>query len=972
MCNFLSYLHFLFCMKTTLFLFLFSVATVCIAVDLSGRTSFSDVVMLPDSTSSVKPSARNVKKKDKGKTADLTEQVSRSGRNAQALADTARGQVPQLAIDSLRSDTLAADSVASDSAKKDSGLEFPVQYEASDSTTYDADTRLSTLFGNSKVVYQDMQLEAAIISMNNDSSLAHAIGVKDSVNGWVGKPVYKQKSDNYESEEMTYNFKTKKGFIKHVSTAQGDGFLNSESSKRGSDGTLFLQHAKYTTCDHDPPHFYLALSRAKVYPGKEAIFGPAYLVVADVPLPLAVPMGFFPFTRSYSSGFIMPTYGSETSRGFYLRNGGYYFAINDRVDLNLLGEVYTKGSWGLNASSTYRKRYKYSGNVYVNYQNTVEGEKNMPDYTKSTSFKLQWSHRQDTKASMYSNLSASVNFATSNFERNDLAGRYDPVAYTQSTRTSSVSYSRTIPSLNMTLSASSNLSQNMQDSTIAMTLPDLNIAISRFYPFKRKKVAGKPHWYEKISMTYTGQLSNSINTKEDKLMKSSLVKDWRNGMLHTIPLSATFSLFKYINVSPTVNFRDRMYTNKIMQSWDVENQTVARDTIYGFYNVYNWDAALSASTTLYGFYKPWKKLFGDKIIAVRHVLKPTLSYNYSPDFGTATYGYYDTYVKTDANGNVSTVSYSPYSSGLYGVPGRGKTGSISMSLSNNLEMKIKSDADSTGEKKISLIDEFSANMSYNMAAVTRPWSDLSTRIRLKLTKRYTFSMAAMFATYAYKFNENGNVVVGDRTEWSYGRFGRFQGMSQNLSYTFNNSTFKKKDKTRKQSRSSQHDDDLEDLDLDEDEDVNESNVDPELRNNNVTQERERSKINSDGYMNFSIPWSFTVSYGISMRENTSAKINEKTMRYPYKFTQNLNFSGHISLSEGWNISYNSGYDFNFHRLSMTTASLSRDLHCFSMTCSVVLKPYTSFNFSFRAKMSTIADLLKWEKRSSYSTNVVWE
>ena len=306
------------------------------------------------------------------------------------------------------------------------------------------------------------------------------------------------------------------------------------------------------------------------------------------------------------------------------------------------------------------------------------------------------------------------------------------------------------------------------------------------------------------------------------------------------------------------------------------------------------------------------------------------------------------------------------------MPGQGMTGKVALDVSNHVEMKVRTDKDSTGYKKISLIDEFSANMSYNMAAVTRPWSDLSTRIRLKLTKRYTFSMAAMFATYAYKFNENGNVVVGDRTEWSYGRFGRFQGMSQNLSYTFNNSTFKKKDKTRKQSRSSQHDDDLEDLDLDEDEDVNESNVDPELRNNNVTQERERSKINSDGYMNFSIPWSFTVSYGISMRENTSAKINEKTMRYPYKFTQNLNFSGHISLSEGWNISYNSGYDFKFHRLSMTTASLSRDLHCFSMTCSVVLKPYTSFNFSFRAKMSTIADLLKWEKRSSYSTNVVWE
>ena len=911
---------------------------------------------------------------------DSTENVVSLGREKSPriipLKDTVRGEKKSDSLmiipDTLSLDSLSQDTLSKDSAKKGTGLDAPVAYESSDSMTYEADTRLTTLFGNSKVVYQDMQLEAAVISMNNDSSLAHAVGVKDSLGKVSGSPVYTQNTDNYQSEEMTYNFKTKKGFIKNVSTEQGEGFLNSELSKRSEDGTLFLQHAKYTTCDHDPPHFYLALSRAKVYPGKQAIFGPAYLVVEDVPLPLAIPSGFFPFTKSYSSGFIMPTYGVETSRGFYLRDGGYYFAINDRMDLNLLGEIYTKGSWGLNASSTYRKRYKYSGSVYVNYQNTVEGEKNMPDYAKSTSFKIQWSHRQDAKASMYSNLSASVNFATENYERNNLSSMYNPIAYTQSTRTSSVSYSRTIPSLNMTLSASTNISQNMQDSTIAMTLPDLNISVSRFYPFKRKKLAGKQHWYEKISMTYTGQLSNSISTKENKLLHSDLVKDWRNGMTHYIPISATFSLFKYINVSPSFSFRDRMYTNKINQTWDIESQSVASDTIYGFYNVYNWNASVSASTTLYGFYKPWKALFGDKIMAVRHVMKPTFSYSYAPDFGSSSYGYYDSYVKTDANGNVSTVVYSPFSNGLYGVPGRGKTGSVSMSLSNNVEMKVKSDADSTGEKKISLIDELSGSISYNMAAKTQQWSDLSTRLRLKLSKRYTFSMAAVFATYAYKFNEDGSVVVGDRTEWSYGRFGRFQGMSQNLSYTFNNNTFKKKDR-KKGGAANQRGDTGED-DGDEDfDDGGDSNIDPDLVNGTQgSDEKSTSTVGEDGYTRFSIPWSLSVSYGISMRENRQGKINPKTMRYPYKFTQTLNFSGNISLSEGWNISYNSGYDFNYHKLSMTTASLSRDLHCFSMTCSVVLKPYTSFNFSFRAKMSTLADLLKWDKRSSYSTNIEWK
>lgn len=872
--------------------------------------------------------------------------------------------------DSLQRDTLSRDSTK----KSKNTLEAPVKYEAKDSMTYYADTRETKLYGDSKVNYEDMSLAANIISMNMDSSLVHAHGVPDSTGELTGKPVYTQGQEHYESEQMSYNFKTKKGFISNVTTEQGEGFMQSEQSKRSKDGTLFLQHAKYTTCDADPPHFYLSLSKAKVYPGKEAIFGPAYLVVEDVPLPLAVPFGFFPFRDKYSSGFMMPTYGDETSRGFYLRDGGYYFAINDLVDLTVLGEIYTKGSWGLNAQSNYRKRYRYSGNFYVNYLNTIEGEKNMPDYSKTTSFKIQWSHRQDAKASVNSSLSASVNFATSSFEHNNLASMYNPLSYTQSTRTSSVSYSRTFPGIGLTLSGSGNLSQNMSDSTVAVSFPNLNVTLSRFYPFRRKKVAGKQRWYEKISVNYTGQLSNSISTKEDKILHSSLIKDWKNGMKHNIPMSATFSLFKYINVSPSFTFNDRMYTNKIMRSWDEENQVVVPDTVYGFYNVYNWQMSVSANTTLYGFYKPWKKLFGDRIIAVRHVMKPTVSYNYAPDFGSSSYGYYDSYVRTDTKGNVSTVSYSPYQSGVFGVPSKGKTGSVSMSLSNNVEMKVKSDRDSTGERKVSLIDELYGSMSYNLASPTHKWSDLSTRIRLKLFKNYTFSLAAVFATYAYQFDEKGNVFVGDRTEWSYGRFGRFQGMSQNFSYTFNNSTFSKKKKDASQKKKpgeGENGEDEEDEDaLDEDADTN---VDPELAANKKSKAdvKKTQNIDDSGYLRFSIPWSFTVSYGITMRENTSGTINPKTMRYPYKLSQTMNFSGNIGLSSGWNINYSSGYDFNYHKLSMTTASLSRDLHCFSMTCSVVIRPYTSYNFSFRAKMATLADVLKWDKRSSYSSNIEW-
>lgn len=869
----------------------------------------------------------------------------------------------------LRYDSTAIDTTAADSAKRKPGIDAPVDYECTDSLVYDAETRLVHLYGKAQVKYMDMTLNAAKITMNMDSSMVRAAGERDTAGILQDKPVYSQGSDNYHSELMAFNFKTKKGYITNVETTQGDGFMQSQHSKRAADGTLYLEHAKYTTCDAKHPHFYLALSRAKVRPGKESVFGPAYLVVADVPLPLAVPYGFFPFNKKYSSGFIMPSYGDETSRGFYLRDGGYYFAINDYMDIKALGEIYTKGSWGLSAETNYRKRYRYNGNFYISFLRTVDGEKNMPDYAVTKSLKVQWTHSKDAKASPNTTFSARVNFASENYERSNLESMYNPLAYTQSTRASSVSFSHTFPSIGLNIAGSTNLTQSLRDSSVSMTLPDLSISLNRFYPFRRKHQAGKERWYEKISMSYTGSLSNSINTKEDKLFKSNLVKDWRNGMQHRIPIDATFQVFKYINISPQFSLRDIMYTNRVMRSWDETTQKEVADTTYGFYNLYDWSLGVSANTTLYGFYKPWRKLFGDKIIAVRHVFKPSVSFSYAPDFTSSHYGYQRTYVKTDANGEVSTVTYSPYSGGIYSYPSGTKQGMITMSVSNNVEMKVKSDRDTTGERKISIIDELYGALSYNMAAETRPWSNLNTRIRLKLTKNYTFSMAAVFATYAYAFDKNGRVVTSDRTEWSYGRFGRFQGMSQNLSYTFNNETLSKLF-SRRSDRSTASNDET---DTDTDTDAEDANIDPDLRNakKGGKQKKQKAKVDEDGYLRFSLPWSFTVSYGISMAEDRSKQINVRRMRYPYSFTQTMNFSGYLRIAEGWNISFTSGYDFNYHELSMTTASVSRDLHCFEMSCSVVLCPYSSFNFTFRARANELADALKWDKRSSYSSNIEW-
>ena len=888
------------------------------------------------------------------------------------IPDTTKMDSLQLAIyhhNKAIDDSIRADSMM---RARSNGIDAPVKYSAEDSLVYDAESGTAYLYGNSKVDYENMKLTSDKVHMNLDKSTVRATGTVDSTaeGGIKGKPVFTMGKDEYKSDTMAFNFKSKKGLIKGIYTEQQDGFLSGEVGKRDSTGSIYLQHGRYTTCDKPHPDFYIALSRAKVRPGKDVVFGPAYLVVADVPLPLAIPYGFFPFSKKYSSGFIMPSYGDESDRGFYLRDGGYYFAISDKWDLKLLGEIYTKGSWGVSAASNYRKRYRYSGSFLFSYQDSKTGDKGLPDFAEQESFKIQWNHRQDPKANPYSSLAASVNFATSSYERNNLNSMYNPQTLTQSTRTSSVSWSTGFSSIGLSLSATTNLAQNMRDSSIQITLPDLNISLSRFYPFKRKHLVGKERWYEKISMSYTGQLSNSISTKEDRLLHSNLIKDWKNAFQHTIPVQANFTLFNYINVTPSFNFTDRMYSKKVTRGWDNTLQKeVVRDTTYGFHNVYNWSMSVGASTKLYGFWVPNRKLFGDKIQAIRHVFTPQVSFSYAPNFAARRYGYYDSYQYTDASGNVKLVEYSPYQDELYGVPGKYKTEMISWDVSNNIEMKVKSDKDTTGYKKISIIDELGASMSYNAAADYHRWSDLSMRLRLKWWKNYTFSLNAQFATYAYELDANGKPYVGNHTEWGYGRLPRFQGMSQNFSFTLNPEKLKKWF-----GRKDDKDDDKVSVDSDGPDTNIESNMDDDLEKGKYAAKKKRGNIaetDDDGYMSFNMPWSLTIGYGITMRENTAGRFNTKTMRYPYKFTQTLNFSGNIRISDGWNINFSSGYDFENHAMSMTTASLSRDLHCFNMSASIVLAPYTSYNFTFRCNAATLTDALKYDKRSGITNAVQW-
>lgn len=866
--------------------------------------------------------------------------------------------------DSVALDSLGMDSLAVDTTKKKEPLDAPVIYEASDSIVFTKDG-YAHLYGEGKVNYQNIELTSAVITMNMDSSTVFAKGVADTTGVETGTPIFKDGETPYESKIMRYNFKTKKGFINNIVTQQGEGYVTSEEGKKGADDEIYMRHGKYTTCDnHEHPHFYLRLSMAKVRPKKNVVFGPAQLVVEDVPLPIAVPFGFFPFNSSYSSGFIMPTYGDEMNRGFYLRDGGYYFAISDQMDLKVLGEIFTKGSWGLSAASNYNKRYKFSGSFNASYLVTKTGEKNMPDYSVSKDFRIQWSHRQDAKANPNSSFSASVNFATSSYDRSSLSSLYNPQQYSQNTKASSVSYSRNFPEIGLNISSTFNITQNTRDSSLSMTLPDVNISLNRIYPFKRKKSVGDERWYEKISLQYTGSITNSISTKDNLLFKTPLTQ-WENGMQHKIPVSATFNLFKYINIVPSFNYTERWYLRKVKQSYDpspASTDHVKRDTINGFNRLYDYNLSLQMNTKLYGMYKPL--FMKSKELQIRHVFTPTVSYTYTPDFGKSRYGYYDTYTYTDEDGEVRTVEYSPYEGAVYGYPGKGMSQNISFSVDNNIEMKMKSDKDTTGYKKISLIDQLGASLSYDVA--NKRWSDLSMNLRLKLTKSYTFNMNASFATYAYEFDENGNVVVGDRTEWSYGRFGRFQGYSGSFSYTLNNDTFKKLfGKKEEDEKNKDNKGKAENEDEETDEETEEQN------NNSNMRKTEKASVDSDGYLAFKFPWSVSLSYSYSIREDRSKDINIKTMRYPYSLTHSLNVSGNFKIGSRWNMTYSTGYDFTSKEMSMTTLNITRDLHCFNMSCGLVLGPFTSYNFSIRANSSMLTDALKWDQRSNTGSAVTW-
>ena len=880
-------------------------------------------------------------------------------------ADTAASTITFVAPDSLFADTPAAEAAmpvragsapagTSRMVRKKVDLDAPVVFSSSDSMII-IRRDSAFMYGNGSVTYGDIKLDAAQIEMNLGDNTVYAVGRPDSVGEVQGSPVFHEGGSDYEAATMRYNFKTSKGLIQNVVTQQGEGYLTGGLTKKDVDDSYYIKNGRYTTCDnHDDPHFYIQITKGKMRPGKNVVVGPAYMVLAGLPLPLAVPFGYFPFSDKYASGVIVPTFGDDYNRGFYLRDGGYYFAISDNIDLALTGEIYTKGSWGLSARSTYAKRYKYSGNFNISYLLTKNGEKGSPDYSLQKNFQVLWSHSQDSKANPNMSLSASVNFTTSGYTRNDLNSYYSN-AFTESTKSSTVNMTYRFPQSKWSISATMNVAQRTQDSTLTVGFPNLTITMSQTQPFKRKKAVGSERWYEKIKLSYNGQFQNSLTAKQDEFFKKSLIKDWRNGMNHRVPISATFNMFNYINITPSIDFQDRMYTRKVRRQWDPEMGMEICDTTYSLYNVWDMRASVSLDTKLYGFFQPLGFL-GKKVKMIRHVFTPSISFSAAPDFGSSFFGYYGQYEYPDpTTGELRQRRYNYFPNALFGVPSEGKTGSISYNLANNLEMKVKSDNDSIGEKKISLIENLNISQSYNFAADSMRWSDINTSILLRLTKGFNLNLNATWDVYTYALNAAGNPVRVNKLRIASGKgIGRLRNTGTSFSYTFNNDTFKKKDKKDKGKGN----------------DDNDSDADRQAADNRRGghSHEDETEFGSDGYAKWELPWSLSVNYSINY---SYGAFNKKKMEYDGRITQNLSFSGNIRPTPNWNFTFSASYNFDTHKLAYMNCNITRDLHCFQMSASFVpVGPYKSYNFHIAVKSSLLSDL-KYDKRSSTRNGITW-
>ncbi|MFT5748821.1 MAG: lipopolysaccharide assembly outer membrane protein LptD (OstA) [Ancylomarina sp.] len=811
------------------------------------------------------------------------------------------------------------DSVVADSTAPKPFFETAVEYNADDSVTFSLTGQKVFLTNNAFVKYGAIELKAYYIELDIAKKEAFAYGIKDSTGTFIHTPEFKDGAEEFTSKELKYNFETGKGLVKEIKTEQEGGYVHSEYTKRMNENTFFLKNGKYTTCDHDHPHFYVRMTKAKMIKDDKIVSGPLHLVLEDVPLPIWLPFGFFPFSSKYSSGILLPSYGEEKRRGFNLRGLGYYWAINDYLDLAVRGDIFSNGSWGLNVDSKYKTRYRYSGNLSTEYHKNQYGDKGLDDYSEATDFAIRWTHTQDSKANPYRTFSASVNFSTSENDRNNST---DINKIVNNQKQSSISFSKKWPDNPFSLNGSLRHSQNSRDTTIALTLPSLSLNMTQIYPFRTKGKSSSLKWYDKIGVSYSSKLENRINTKEDELMSSSLTKDWKNGYQHSIPITTNFKLARDLTLSPTLNYKGVLYSKSIRKSWDPtleDNEGdvvggVVIDTLQGMKYAHNYStsASLSLSPKIYGMYT-FKET--SKIEAIRHVMTPSISVSYTPEIGIPRDKYYNTY----KNGDGDDVEYSIFEGSLYGTPtGAMESGSINLSLDNNIEAKIKTANDTTGNedfKKVKLLESLKFSTSYNMFADSLNWSAIRINGR---TKVFNNKLDISFNSTVDPYNLNANDIKIDK-------FGpRLTNASIDLGFRLSSSDFK-------------GDGDGEGVEGSKGDEPNPDEM---------------------KYIKFDVPWSFTIDYGWTY----SKPKRESNVK------QNMSLRGDFSLTPKWKVNFSTGYDFANKSITATQFSLTRDLHCWQMTFNTIpFGTYQSYNFKINVKSSILQDL-KYEKKKVWQDN----
>lgn len=818
---------------------------------------------------------------------------------------------------------------------KKSAITSKVVYSATDSISLDLENQKVYMYRDADIKYDKITQKAAYIMIDFDSNTLTALPRKDSTGKEYGKPEFSEGDQEFKSEEMRYNFRTRKGFIRSVITEESDGYLHGDVVKKMSNDVSNMQGGGFTTCNLPHPHFALRFTKAKVIPNNKIVTGPAYMTIEDVPIPIILPFGLFPNKRGQVSGVLIPTYGESRDRGFYLENGGYYFGINDYMELRLLGDIYSRGSWALKPTFNYKKRYKFSGSFNFNYAINTSGIRETESFTKKKDFRLTWTHRQDPKARPKSQFNASVNFGSSTYNRYNPVSRNDLLTNTFG---SSVSYATTFGD-KVNFTAALRHSQNTTNKTVNLTLPDISLGVNRFYPLRKPGKASNLKWYDNISMQYNVTARNEVNTYDSLLFTNRMMKGFKNGMQHRIPVSLTLKVLKYFTLTNSLEFNERWYSTSINQTWvndtlfegkDTTVGYVRVDTISGFKAAHEYSFSSSLNTSIYGMLQFRK----GPVRALRHVVRPSVSFSYRPDFGADKLGYYRT-VQTDTLGNYRRYSIfgndAAYQA-VYGVPTDGKSGRVNFSINNNLEMKVRSKRDTiTGMKKVMLIESFTINSSYDLARDSLRWSPLSLNARTTLFKKLQVTYSAVFDPYIK--NDKGRSL--NQFEWDVNdRLFRRENSAWNFSLSYNFSSGKNK-KTGNQT----------------------TVVVP-------TEEAEEIINQPESYINWNNPWNFSLSYNLRYND----LLNYVTDKRDHKLIQTLGFNGDVNITPKWKVNFTSGYDFELSKLSYTSVSVYRDLHCWEMRFNwIPMGVQKSWNFYIKVKAGVLQDL-KLNRKKDFRDN----